>query len=327
MCERRREALPGDKKTLSPQLHGCLFAIARLNARTHLHFHSLTSAIHFYIYLRCAASSFLLHTTATRTYRSAVQPFNKLRPRGFPKMANQFLNSHAKPYVDDYNHANASVAGIDVIQYRSYLRDLQIYHLRLHLLPLPMVYRALQSQKGYLDKLKSFDPILQFPVVGGDEIPPNCIEAIYTPNIFRSHGSALALRSNRNTGEVEWFVFDGAIHDSVLAQMLCIHGRWSLQSDLDADDPRKVFDLVGYVQKGVSTRTVRGANPEHKGWHESLSNATEVKLSLTLTWKTYWSELKAEQERLRQNPTAASENTQEQEQDDDFETSESAILP
>jgi hypothetical protein len=242
-------------------------------------------------------------------------------------MAHQFLKPHAKPYVDDHNHANASVAGIKVLQYRSYQHEMHTYHLRLHLLPLTMVYEALQSREEYLDKLTSFDPILDFPVVEGDEIPPNCIEAVYMPNVLHNNGSALALRSNKEPGRVEWFVFNGAIHERFLAQILCIHGCWSLQPDINAGDPRKVFDLVGYVQKGLTTRTVKGANAEHKGWHDSLSNAEEVKLSLSLTWKRYGSELKAEQERLRQSSTAASDDTQEQEQDDDVETSESAILP
>ena len=244
-------------------------------------------------------------------------------------MAHQISKPHAKPNVTHYNHANASVAGIKVLQYRSYQRELHIYHLRLHLLPLPMVYRALQSREDYLDKLTSIDPILNLPVEEGDELPPNCIEAVYMPNVLHNNGSALALRSNREPGRVEWFVFNGVIHDSFLAQILCINGRWSLQPDLNADDPQKVFNLVGYVLKGLKTRTVKGANAEHKGWHDSLSNAEEVKLSLSLTWRNYGSELKAEQERLRQSSTAASDDTQEQEQDDDVETreSESAILP
>jgi hypothetical protein len=97
-----------------------------------------------------------------------------------------------------------------------------------------------------------------------------------------------------------------------------------LQPDLNADDPRKVFDLVGYNEKGLTTRTVRGANLEHKGWHDSLFNAQEVKVRLKFTWKTYGSEFKAEQERLRQSCTAASDDTQDQAQDDDVEISESA---
>jgi hypothetical protein len=226
--------------------------------------------------------------------------------------------------VNDNNHANASVAGKRVIQYRSYQRELHIYHLRLHLLPLNMVYSALQDRTGFLAKLTSFDPILRLPVVEGDEIPHNCIEAVYMPNVLHGHGSALALRSNTETGKVEWFIFDGAIHDSFLAQIICIHGSWSLQPDLNADDPRKVFDLVGYNEKGLTTRTVRGANLEHKGWHDSLFNAQEVKVRLKFTWKTYGSEFKAEQERLRQSCTAASDDTQDQAQDDDVEISESA---
>ncbi|KAF2630522.1 hypothetical protein BU25DRAFT_309365, partial [Macroventuria anomochaeta] len=157
-----------------------------------------------------------------------------------------------------------------VIQYRSYQRDIPIYHLRAHLLSLYVVQKALQSQKEYCDKLTSFDPIRYSTVVEGDEIQSECIEAAYLPSILHGQGSALALRADQQSGMVEWFVFSGPIHDNFLSQLICTNGNWSLQPDIDPDDPRKVFNLVGYAEKGLKTRTVRGANREHKGWHDAL---------------------------------------------------------
>ena len=41
-------------------------------------------------------------------------------------------------------------------------------------------------------------------------------------SIFHNHGSALALRSNKEPERVEWFLFKGAICDSFLAQIRCL---------------------------------------------------------------------------------------------------------
>ena len=99
----------------------------------------------FTTFLALSTSTYILdalHHPFSYTPLLNLQPSNKLRLKDFSKMAHQFPKPHAKPYVDHYNHANASVAGIKVLQYRSYQRDLHTYHLRLHLLPLPMVYRV-----------------------------------------------------------------------------------------------------------------------------------------------------------------------------------------
>jgi hypothetical protein len=219
----------------------------------------------------------------------------------------------AKPY--GYGHSHDSVSGLQVIQYRSYQRDILIYHLRTHLLPLPSVRRALQSQTGYRDQLTSYDPLRYFDVIEGDETPPGCIEAAYMPNILHGHGSALALRVGGDLGSeaVEWYVFSGPIDESVLAQIVSADDHWSLQPNVSPNDPRKVFDLVGYVEKGLKTRTVRGANREHKGWHDALCASMPVKKKVNLTWKKFRNELRADQERKSGERTVGSG---EQGQDD-----------
>lgn len=217
--------------------------------------------------------------------------------------------SAAKLYGSGFGHANASVADFRVLQYRSYQRDVHIYHLHLRRLSLPMIRKALQSQKAYRDKLTSFDPIQNCSVVEGDEMPPGCIEAAYMPSILHGHGSALALRSDENTGRVEWYIFSEAIHDSLLSQIVCKEDHWMLQSGVNADDHRKVFDLVGYAEKGLKTRTVRNANREHKGWYDSLCNAKEGKKKLKLTWKGYGGDLRAHQEQKLHSRTIGSNIT------------------
>ncbi|KAJ8116219.1 hypothetical protein OPT61_g2323 [Boeremia exigua] len=219
-----------------------------------------------------------------------------------------------RPDGCDYKYADFA-GGIQIIQYRSYQRDIFIYHVRRHLLSLPLLRRALQSQKGYRDRLTSFDPIRYSVVVEGDEIPSGCIEAAYMPSILHSHGSALALRSDIEPGRVEWFIFSEPIHETVLSRIVYIDGGWNLQPGIDTNDPRKVFDLVGYAEKGLRTRTVRGANREHKGWHDSLCSAEEGKKNLRLTWKGYGNELKADQERRRREETIETADERERETD------------
>lgn len=196
-------------------------------------------------------------------------------------------------------HVRDPITHVQIIQYRSYQRDIFIYHVRQHLLSLPVIRRALQSQEEYRDRLTSFDPIRYFPVVEGDEVPSGCIEAAYMPSNFHGHGSVLALRTDIEAGKVEWFIFSGPIHDTFLAQIMFFGDNWNLQPGINPDDHRKVFNLVGYAKKGLKTRTVKGANAEHKSWHDSLCAAEKAKENLRLTWKGYGNELRVNQERRR----------------------------
>lgn len=211
-------------------------------------------------------------------------------------MSTRNRSPYAKSY--GYGHSHDSVAGLQVIQYRSYQRDIFIYHVRTHLLPIAEIRRALQSQSDYRDRLTSYDPLRYFPVIGGDEVPPGCIEAAYMPGILHGHGSALALRvgTDLSSDAVEWYVFSAPIDESSLSQITCVDGVWSVQAGVKPDESRKVFDLVGYAEKGLKTRTVRGANREHKGWHDALCASMPVKKKLKLTWKKFGNQLRAEQE-------------------------------
>ncbi|KAJ4326204.1 hypothetical protein N0V94_000151 [Neodidymelliopsis sp. IMI 364377] len=210
-----------------------------------------------------------------------------------------------KPY--GYGHPHDTVAGLKLIQYRSYQRVISIYHLRTDVLPLQYVRTALQTQEQFVNRLTSFDALNSTETIEGDEVPAESIEAMYLPSIFHDYGSALALRSHDTPGRVDWFVFHSAIDQLVLHRLVCINGGWALASDQLPDDTRKVFDLVGYCEKGLATRTVRGANPEHKGWHNSLRQAEERQQILKLTWKGFVTELKAEHERERSKVNRSTE--------------------
>lgn len=215
-----------------------------------------------------------------------------------------------KPYGS--SHPHNSVAGVQIIQYRSYQREISIYHLRTHILPLRVVRVALQNQKDYLDRLTSFDPLHGSEVVEGDEIPAGCIEAAFLPNILHGNGCALALRSQPEPGRVEWFVFSGPIDRTFLSQIASQNGGLALQSNTSVEESHKVFDLVGYAEKGLKVRRVRGANREHKGWHDSLCAAEEVKRNVRLTWKGFRADLRAEHERKESEETATSTEEQEE---------------
>lgn len=199
-----------------------------------------------------------------------------------------------------WTHPQASIAGVQVIQYRSYQREISIYHLRTQLLPLRLVRTALQSQKEYVDRLTSFDPLQHIDTIEGDETPAGCIETAYLPNILHGHGSALAIRSEQEPGRVEWFIFSGPVDETFLSRLISEYDSWVLQDEDEVDRSRTVFDLVGWAEKGLKTRTVRGANREHKGWHDSLCAAEEVKKSVKLTWKGFGVDLRAERERTQQ---------------------------
>lgn len=242
------------------------------------------------------------------------------------KRRNRSSTPDARSYRYSYSHD--SVAGLQVIQYRSYQRDISIYHLHTDLLPLHMVRKALQSQPKYRDRLISYDPLRYSEVIEGDEIPSRCIEAAYMPNILRRNGSALALRAGGDleSEAVEWYVFSGPI-DDFLSQIVCVDGKWSLQPNKSPGGPQKVFDLVGYAEKGLKTRTVRGANREHKGWHDALCASQPVKKKkVKLTWKKYGNELKADQERKSRGETVGPEG-QEQDEDGDLSMRDESMQP
>jgi hypothetical protein len=56
---------------------------------------------------------------------------------------------------------------------------------------------------------------------------------------------------------------------------------------------------VALVDKGLKERRVKGANAEHKQWHDSLWDAKRQPVKLRLTWKNFEAEYQEHQEKLR----------------------------
>lgn len=167
------------------------------------------------------------------------------------------------------------------IQFRSYLPDIAIYHFQAYYLTLPK-FRSLLTRKqhGYVATLLGVDPMLNLSIPDGDETPHGCIEVGYLPGVFQHGGSALGFRVGG--GVAEWLCFDRPMSVEVLQGL-----------DIDVQSPTGamvLFDLVGTLAKGISTRRVRGAHQEYKLWFDSLARAGHRRVKLQLRWRAFGKE-------------------------------------
>ncbi|KAH7383881.1 hypothetical protein BKA66DRAFT_387586, partial [Pyrenochaeta sp. MPI-SDFR-AT-0127] len=171
------------------------------------------------------------------------------------------------------------------IQFRSYIHDVAIYHFQAWFISVRDFCLMLnRHEHGYVDTLLSYDPMLRLavPIPEGDEVPEGCIEAAYLPNVFQHGGAALGFRVGNNV--VEWVCFDRPI-DDLIFKRLDINNR-------DPNGPQVLFHHVANLPKGNSGRMVKGANLEHKGWHDSLWKADHRRVRVDLTWRTFGTELR-----------------------------------
>lgn len=185
------------------------------------------------------------------------------------------------------------------IQYRSYQHQIQIYHFRKKLVSLRTFRSWLERDlHGYIDTLIGTDTLFltQF-VPKGDEVPENCIEVAYLPSVFprrRSEASGCALGFRTGGKHIQWMCFDRSIDDILNSWVYEKRTKQLyIEEDVDPDNERKLFNLVAYMPKGLAERRVKGANEEHKKWHNSLWGAKLRRLKLTLTWRKFAVELKA----------------------------------
>jgi hypothetical protein len=193
------------------------------------------------------------------------------------------------------------------IQYRSYQVDIQIYHFRADYISVHNFRKLLSRQRdGYIDTLIGTDTLAseQF-VPNGDELPVGCIEVAYLPGVFpkqnthSTSGSALGFRVGNNT--IQWFCFDRPIQDSLLntwAWDTNVHDVRVMQTSAQKSEC-KLFDIVARIDKGLKQRRVKGANKEHKQWHDSLWHARLRPVRVRLTWKSYATEARESRERTR----------------------------
>lgn len=197
-----------------------------------------------------------------------------------------------KAIQDSRNHKAQS--RMKQIQYRSYQREIEIYHFQAKYMLLRDFRRLLNRDKhGYIAVLDGPGKPLEANFVNDDDKPPKgCIEAAYLPNVFRqanrtgSSGSALGFRTGEN---IEWLCFDQPIKETIL-------NKWIYKivdpGEVSGCSDSKLFDLVAYMPKGLEERKVRGANEEHKQWHDSLLKAVHRPVKLKLTWKNCSKDLK-----------------------------------
>jgi hypothetical protein len=193
------------------------------------------------------------------------------------------------------------------IQYRSYQVDIQICHFRADYISVPDFRKLLNRQRdGYIDNLFGTDTLAveQF-VPTGDELPVGCIEVAYLSGVFpktnkpTTAGSALGFRVGNR--KIEWFCFDRSILASILNSWVwdtSIHDLRVVQI-VEPNIHHKIFDIVALVDKGLKERRVKGANAEHKQWHDSLWDAKRRPVKLKLTWKNFEAEYQKHQEKLR----------------------------
>lgn len=189
------------------------------------------------------------------------------------------------------------------IQYRSYQHEIQIYHFREQKVSISDFRSLLRRDvHGYVDTLVGTDTLAKKHhfVPEGDEIPENRVEVAYLPNVFtyqrsKSYGCALGFRTGDKL--IDWVIFDRPIEDIILNSWMWVVTNDGVQvhvrNNVHPDHPRKLFDHVGGMPKGITARRVKGVNPEHKQWHDSLWAAKLRPLKLKLTWKNVTMDLMA----------------------------------
>jgi hypothetical protein len=191
-------------------------------------------------------------------------------------------------------------ARLKQIQYRSYQLDIQIYHFRADYIPVPAFRNLLARQRdGYVDTLIGTDTLSpdQF-VPTGDELPVGCIEAAYLPGVFPRHnnpGSALGFRIGGNV--IQWLCFERPIQTSLLES--CVWDTKMCDVRFDPKSGCRLFDIVARIDKGLKVRRVKGANREHKLWHDSLWGARARLVRVRLTWRNYGEEKREWRDRIR----------------------------
>jgi hypothetical protein len=234
------------------------------------------------------------------------------------------------PYEPHLMHLNKphprALTKLKQIQYRSYQATIQIYHYRATYLSLPTFRALLNRQKdGYIDTLVSTDTLRTEQVIPvGDELPAGCIEVAYLPRVFpktTSTTSGCALGFSLGNNVIEWLCFDRPIEPTILSCWVfdettrAVHVEQSSKVGAEV----KLFDLVGFLGKGIDRRRVRGGNAEHKLWHDGLWAARRRSVRLRLTWRNFkveWREWR-EKERLREASKVLEESDEAKEVKED----------
>lgn len=208
------------------------------------------------------------------------------------------------------------------IEYRSYQHDIKIYHSDTSTIPSIRRFKYLLRSEahgpyGFTDMRSGEDTLRGLFIPDGDEVPRGKIEVGYLPNIFPAggfgrgrtkdiSGSALGFRDG---GQIAWLCFKGPIEDTLLATWCWDPGAQSVVI-VQPGMPQagrtlsKIFDHVATMPKGITQRRVKGANEEHKKWHDSLWRApqgTAKQTNLRVTYKGLGRDIKAAHGEMKRN--------------------------
>jgi hypothetical protein len=145
--------------------------------------------------------------------------------------------------------------------YRNYKHTMIIYHYSTDLLPVSQFRKRLEAtENSYSHNLIGPDPLHDFTVPEGDEVPPNCVEVGYLPGAFQNKGSALGFRDYVNNS-VEWLCFRSPAE--------------ALIENAKGDSGQLLFDKVAYLEK--DEKDERG-HAEHEAWFESVRSSKQPRM-------------------------------------------------
>ncbi|KAH7093466.1 hypothetical protein FB567DRAFT_624728 [Paraphoma chrysanthemicola] len=191
-------------------------------------------------------------------------------------------------------------------EYRSFGYNINIWHYRDVRYPLDLLRKFFVRRANGYNFVGSFigsDTIAHFRVPDGDEVPRGYMEVAYLANAFsNSHGCALGFRRDDNV--IEWFCTQE------------IHKEYNLHPD----HKWRMFTHVAWTGKGVKGRCVKGANPEHRAWWESLDGARpKLKTKLQLSWHSkYWDLVESGMNGDIEHGVEYDDEEEEQESDEDM---------
>jgi hypothetical protein len=203
---------------------------------------------------------------------------------------------------------NKNHGDLTQIEYRSFLKPIQLYHYPHHLMAVSQLEEKLSATvPGFIRRLESTDTLCnedgteKNEVPDGDEVPIGFTEVAYLYNVFRdkksttSTGSALGFRL-LDEDSIQWMCFDRPIGEFL--------------STAKTDEGVRLFDKVAELERGDNTRNWKGTvqgYPEHRHWYEGLSDASRplLKLSIIEANRTRHDQIKSEiARRVAAGPTS-----------------------
>ncbi|KAJ4349342.1 uncharacterized protein N0V89_007956 [Didymosphaeria variabile] len=218
-------------------------------------------------------------STARLGTHKATPPLNKITLKTEPPIitllinisSSRPINSQVQSMAPQNRHHNL----LRQIEYRSFVKTIEIYHFPHHLFSVSQ-FEALcnTTVPGFVRRLESTDTLCNYNgseknlVPDGDDVPIGFTEETYLWNVFRDQGSALGFRL-LDEDRIEWVLFDALIDDVL--------------SNATVDNGVPMFDHVAVLECGDSSRSWKGTvmgNLEHRDWYRGLAAAERPILPL-----------------------------------------------